>query len=451
MNSKGGRKAKELPSNLDRNNLIDLGFNSVRAYARHFGVGEALMKKRLNDFDIRFSDSRVVNNDKARPMKEELSTVYESRSLRETEQYFGIGKRRLRRWLEHYNITIKGWGKTSAEKNSIRHQAIKPTREVLSAEYEILIIHELATKYGVDKSVIRGWLTDYDIPIRQHTSRAEDLLYAYCVSLDDSFERNNRTIIAPLELDIVSPKLKIAIEFCGLYWHSAKVKTNRKYHQDKLKMANDAGYELLTIFESDDMNKVQSLIRSKLAIKSNRIFARKTVINPITSKEAKAFHDAHHLSNGIYSSVNYGVFYEGTLVMVASFSKSRYDTKHDWECTRMTSHSDWSVVGGVSKLFARFFKDHSVKSCVTYADLRFGTGASYLNCGFVKTGSTQPNYFYFKNSLGLESRVKYQKHKLAKIFPDHYSMELTEEEIMNAAGYNRIYDCGSHVYSYMYK
>ena len=57
-----------------------------------------------------------------------------------------------------------------------------------------------------------------------------------------------------------------------------------------------------------------------------------------------------------------------------------------------------------------------------------------------------PNYWYFKgNVLQLESRVKYQKHKLKSLL-EFFDESKTEVENMKANGYNRIFDCGNLVY-----
>jgi len=77
-------------------------------------------------------------------------------------------------------------------------------------------------------------------------------------------EPNRRDIISPLELDIYLPKLNLAIEFNGLYWHSyhETIGTSPKQldlnymkyrHYNKTKLCLKAGIRLLHIYE-DDMN-----------------------------------------------------------------------------------------------------------------------------------------------------------------------------------------------------
>ena len=70
---------------------------------------------------------------------------------------------------------------------------------------------------------------------------------------------SNRSIINPFELDLYIPKLNLAIEFNGLYWHS-EVYKDKFYHKAKYKKCNENGIELIQIFEDDwNINKLKIL------------------------------------------------------------------------------------------------------------------------------------------------------------------------------------------------
>jgi hypothetical protein len=58
-----------------------------------------------------------------------------------------------------------------------------------------------------------------------------------------------------------------------------------------------------------------------------------------------------------------------------------------------------------------------------------------------------PNYFYIaKNQVRLESRNKYQKHKLVALLED-YDANLTESQNMFNNSYRRLWDCGNVVFT----
>jgi very-short-patch-repair endonuclease len=73
---------------------------------------------------------------------------------------------------------------------------------------------------------------------------------------------NDRSIIGPLELDIVIPDLKLAIEVNGIFWHSDEMKPVG-YHENKTNKCKEVGYELLYIWE-DDWDNEQKLVKELL-------------------------------------------------------------------------------------------------------------------------------------------------------------------------------------------
>jgi hypothetical protein len=87
---------------------------------------------------------------------------------------------------------------------------------------------------------------------------------------------------------------------------------------------------------------------------------------------------------------------------------------------------------------------------VSYANRRWSEGGLYKAIGFEHTHNSTPNYFYFKeNTMLLESRNKYQKHKLSKVLED-FNPNDTEVQNMFGNGYRRIWDCGNMVFTKKY-
>ena len=282
-------------------------------------------------------------------------------------------------------------------------------------------------------------------------SIAENEVLEYCQSLSPNVLSSNRQIIKPLELDIYLPNHNLAIEYDGLYYHSSdSTETeNKDYHLNKTNLCQEQGIQLFHIFENEwldpfKQNIWKSIIKNRLG-KSSRIYARKTKVAQITSKDKKQFLIDNHLQGDCASSVNLGLYLGDELVSVMTFGRSRYDKKIDWELLRFCNRLENSVVGGASKLL-KAFRRENVGSIISYADKRRSRGGLYKALGFTLSHKSEPNYFYFgNNSMKLESRIKYQKHKLEKVL-DKFDSELTESENMYANGYRKIYDCGNQVW-----
>lgn len=129
-----------------------------------------------------------------------------------------------------------------------------------------------------------------------------------------------------------------------------------------------------------------------------------------------------------------------------TFAKCRFDKTHDWELVRFCSKLGCHAVGAAGKLLKTFEKKWRPVSLVSYADRRWSQGKLYKALGFKLLHNSAPNYWYFKSPNKLHSRVAFQKHKLRKILGEKFDPSKTELENMDAAGWSRIYDCGSMVF-----
>lgn len=87
-------------------------------------------------------------------------------------------------------------------------------------------------------------------------SNGEQELFNYISCIySGNISRSNRTLIKPLEIDMVLEDIKLCIEFNGDYWHSTKI-VDKFYHLNKLNMCLLKGYKLLQIKENEwNMNK----------------------------------------------------------------------------------------------------------------------------------------------------------------------------------------------------
>lgn len=282
-------------------------------------------------------------------------------------------------------------------------------------------------------------------------SNAQYEIAEFIKTFDPNIEVNNKSIIHPLELDIVSEEHKIAIEYDGIYWHSFNRTENaaeRRYHLNKTLRCQENNYQLIHIFENEWINK-REIVKSRLTSlfgKSNRIYARKCRVEEISSKESSAFIDYHHIQGNVKSSVHLALIYKNQIVAVMTFRKPRFNKKVQWEIIRFCTIYNTNIIGGASKLFKAFVNKYQPNSVISYADRRWGEGKVYLKLGFKHVSSTSPNYYYYKQgSLNLLNRINFQKHKLPKLLIN-FNSTLTEAENMFNNNYRRIWDCGNQKY-----
>lgn len=212
-------------------------------------------------------------------------------------------------------------------------------------------------------------------------------------------EIKNRGILSGKELDIYIPERHVAIEYNGTYWHSDK-RREKTYHYQKSLDCEKNGVRLIHIYEyewKDPRKKpiIESLLKIALGIVDNKIYARDCEIRLITNKEAKPFNEKNHLQGHRNAQITYGLFYNGELVQLMSFSKTRFNrnlnNSDEWEIIRGCPGSNNIVVGGVSKLFKHFIKTHNPKKIFSYCDFNKFDGRGYEAIGMKFVGYTGPD------------------------------------------------------------
>jgi hypothetical protein len=302
-------------------------------------------------------------------------------------------------------------------------------------------------------------LEDGDVPrctnCYKHSSIFEEEVYIFIQSLVVSdIIRNDKTILNTLELDVYIPKLKLAFECNGLYWHGEiNGGKNKKYHINKTSECKNKGIRLIHIFEDEWLFKkeiVKSRIKDLLTKTENKIFARKCIVKSISSKESNLFLESNHLQGKDNSSIKYGLYFNNELVSLMTFGKLRSALGNKniqidcWELYRFCSKLNTTITGGASKLLNYFVNNHNPQKIISYADKRWSVGNLYESIGFKLISDGVPNYWYYGrgNSYKRYHRYGFAKHTLHTKL-NNYDDKLSEWENMKNNGYDRIWDCGS--------
>lgn len=252
--------------------------------------------------------------------------------------------------------------------------------------------------------------------------------------------QSDRTILDGKELDILIPSKNIAIEYCGLYWHSsAHDRITRMYHRDKMRTCSDNGIRLITLFENEwihNMDLVKQKIRDILGYSSTpRVYARKTKIVELDKKVAKEFMIDHHIQGtpAIISN-SFGLTYEDNLVAVMMFTKR----KSYMELVRYSTSC--KVIGGFSKLLKRAQAVLNASKFVSFADLRWSVGEMYKQTGWTLDAVLPPDYKYIEGNQ-LVHKFNY-RHKYLASKLTNYEENISEYQNILKHNIHRIYDCG---------
>lgn len=298
---------------------------------------------------------------------------------------------------------------------------------------------EIGKMLGINYTTVGEYLKKHNIQQKYFSSSIEEKELFEFISKNFFVVRNARNIIPPKEIDLFLPEKMVAIEYCGLYWHTSD-KKGVKYHYDKYRACKEKGIKLLTIY-SDEWNTKKELVKTKLnhilgISDKKKIYARNCKVCLINKKLAKQFVDENHIQGNCYGSMNIGLFNGEELVSVMVFKKRKESV---FELTRFCTSC--VVVGGFQKSLQFFKKNVNWQEIITFSDLRWHSGEVYDKSGFREIGFVEPDYQYVYNNIRVH-KFNFRKSRIKKKFSDYYDDTKSESELMETIGIPKIYDCG---------
>ncbi len=462
-----------------------------REWNRREEVQERFKKSRKNTLKEKYGDQNYVNAKKAKKTKEKrygdpnYNNLEKIKSTME-EKYGGMGFQSDHIFEKSRKTNLEKYGvKNPAKLDEFKKKASRKKRQegydkLCSEDGRFKYIKPLFDFESYQGRYKNSKAIEYDFKcIRCQENFIDIIRYPIrprcpnCFPLDQSISEKElqEFLISTLncevktnhygflkgnrELDVYIPDKNVAIEFNGIYWHSENGggECGRNYHLNKTEECEDAGIQLIHIFENEWEEK-KEIVKERLKYiigeyGGKRVYARNTKVKEIGAKWKNEFLSEHHLQGEDRSNVKLGLFHEGELVSVMTFSKRRVSLggnpeDESWELSRFCSSC--SVVGGASKLFSHFAQSQNPEKVVTYADRRWSSlarGTFYEKIGFDFDGFVRPSYFYFEESdkTNLKHRFSFRKNVLSEKLED-FDPDLTEWENMKMNGFDRIWDCG---------
>ena len=267
--------------------------------------------------------------------------------------------------------------------------------------------------------------------------------------------QHDRQILNGLEIDFLCNN--IGIEFNGNKFHTEWFGgKDRNYHLNKTNICNEQGIKLLQIFE-DEYNDNREIVLNKILhiVKKDtnlpKIMARKCDIVEIDKGTAEIFLNQYHIQGFASSTVYLGCFYESNLVGVMTFKKECKDGY--WELNRFASDYNYICQGVGGKLFKYFIKKYNPIEVKSFADRRWTIDKDnnlYTKLGFTLEKVLKPDYKYYNPKVDKYKRFhkfNFRKETLHKKYG--FDMSMTETEMVQKLGYDKIWDCG--LFKYVWK
>ena len=213
------------------------------------------------------------------------------------------------------------------------------------------------------------------------------------------------------------------------------------YHRDKTRLAKDNGYNVIHIFEWDDINKVVQLLKNRATV-----YARKCEVRMVSDVDTGNYLDTYHLQGTCRGQkIRLGLYYDNQLVSLMTFGKSRFNKNCEYELLRYCSH--YNVIGGAEKLFKYFVDNYKPNSIVSYCDTSKFSGKVYDTLGFefIKTNKPRKHWYSMKEKRHITDGLLLSQ-GYDRLFKESHGKGTSNEELILARGYLPVYDCGQSTY-----
>ena len=213
------------------------------------------------------------------------------------------------------------------------------------------------------------------------------------------------------------------------------------YHRDKSNCANENGYNVIHVFDWDDIDKVVQLLKDRVTV-----YARNCDIRVVSDVDTNNYLDMYHLQGTCRGQrIRLGLYYDNQLVSLMTFGKSRFNKNCEYELLRYcASHN---VVGGAEKLFKYFVDTYKPNSVVSYCDTSKFSGKVYdtLSFEFIKTNKPRKHWYSMKERRHITDGLLLSQ-GYDRLFKESHGKGTSNEELILARGYLPVYDCGQSTY-----
>lgn len=244
---------------------------------------------------------------------------------------------------------------------------------------------------------------------------------------------------------------KFAVEIDPAYTHSTYGhchwgNTPKDYHFSRTSEAEANGWTVFHIWDWLPQDKCISFVKSQMHMDRIALSARKCELVHPTQKQARMFCDKYHLQGGLRQGQQacYGLAYDGELVAISTYGKSRFSKLADWEWLRFCCKDGVKVHGAASYMQKQFLDDYDA-SFVTYTDYSRSIGKMDEAMGLKLVKYTGPSLVWWDGERNIRDTL------LLKLGADRmlgtsYGDSMDNHSIMLAEGFHGIYDCGSKLY-----
>lgn len=192
------------------------------------------------------------------------------------------------------------------------------------------------------------------------------------------------------------------------------------YHYDKTELATKHGFRCIHLFDFDNKDQIIKSLRPKTLVDID-----KCTIKYVTRGESELFlHKYSIVPYSEYFNTSAGIYYEGTLVQLITFSKVG---RRSYCLANICFNFDYEVLNGTAELIKYFIDEYNPDDITIWCNLSKFSDDVYKEMNLKSIGYSSPRAHWYN--------VKTKDHFI-------------DNTIENKRDYVVVYDCGESAYKY---
>lgn len=207
------------------------------------------------------------------------------------------------------------------------------------------------------------------------------------------------------EIDIYLPKIRMAFEFNGLFWHNDYIK-DKEYHKNKSNICDNKNITLIHIWEDDWLYKnriVKNYIKSYFL---NKIKNDNYIIEIKHKEDVYDFLKDNILEIDIKNNIKLTLSINNHIICILSFDNNNDIIINNFYCKYNYDDNFY-----LNELIKYIIKNYTYNNILLYIDRSF---PKYY-CNFLKIKNTQPEKYFIKNKKRILDKTKMSIHDAGKI------------------------------------
>lgn len=221
----------------------------------------------------------------------------------------------------------------------------------------------------------------------------------------------------------------------------ARISDNQDHNLQKVRIAENNGYNCFTIYPWDNLEKIVWQLKPKAEINLDVCSMFK-----LNKQPAIEFLNRYHLQNSCRNQLLFwGIVKDNEIIQLMTFGKPRYSKNYSIELMRYCTKPEISISGGYMNLFYGASSLQYLQNLIGYEQIGRFKDINYESLQFEYLKTNPPQVIWSKENEHVTASLL-RARGYDQLFGTSYGKGTSNEQLMLQNGWLPVFDCGQKVF-----